>query len=994
MRDETLGRLPTNRRGKEPQDTSLAPGPSGGASPTPAAPARIAQYAITGELGRGGMGVVYRAFDTSLRRPVAIKMLLDREALGPVSLERFRREATLIARLRHPGIVQVFETGEHEGRPFIVLELVEGESLELVLERGPLAPRHAAEIVHGVALALAHAHEHGLVHRDVKPANVLVDRQGTPRLMDFGIARDTTVTGELTRTGDMLGTPYYMAPEQMLGTSNTQGPLTDVYALGALLYRAIAGAAPFTAPTIQALIYKVVHEEPAAPRALRPEIPRDLETIALACLAKEPARRLAGAAELAEELARFLDGKPIHAQPPGWPERAWRRVRRRPLAILLAAFALSALALVLVLHNREQKLAAALEQRRHEEEERRAVLEKARALARQAHELARAGKLDGAIDAASRAIAIAPRLAEAWSIRALARWHKREIDLAVEDATVAIQCDPTLAEGWAARALGRYLKRDLANALDDANAALRLDEKSPAAWTARAAARVGLGETDGALEDADKAIELDPESALAWTTRSNALGTKGDLDGAIAAASKAIALDATFAMAWRTRAASRTMKSDYAGGIDDASKAIELEPRLASSWAYRARARIGLGQVDLAIEDATTALALDTLQSEAWYARSLARGIKGQFDLAIDDANHAIDLAPKQAQSWVARAMARSYMGDLDGCLADANEALAITPKHGDALLVRAHVRKVKGDLDGSLEDVTNAIALDPPTAVPFQLRAEVRLAKGDLEGALADGIAGTERSPRSPTTRARRSPRRRGRSSSIRGIPRRCTRAPKPGTSSTTSTGRSPTRRRRSSSPRTSRSRGRSAARHAPPRATARARSRTTAASSSWLRTTPRRPRSGRRSRRCEGADVELVGDRFALERRLGPGAPGEVWLARDRDGSPVVLKLLHERLAGSPRHLERFRREMLALEKLSHPHVVVLRDSGVCAARGRPYYVMEWIPGRPLDEVVHAEAPLPVPRSLRIADQVLDALASAHAQVGSPGTELEFAL
>ncbi len=126
----------------------------------------------------------------------------------------------------------------------------------------------------------------------------------------------------------------------------------------------------------------------------------------------------------------------------------------------------------------------------------------------------------------------------------------------------------------------------------------------------------------------------------------------------------------------------------------------------------------------------------------------------------------------------------------------------------------------------------------------------------------------------------------------------------------------------------------------------------------------------------------MELVGDRFALERQLGQGAHGEVWLARDRDGSPVVLKLLHERLAGSPRHLERFRREMLALEKLSHPHVVVLRGSGVCAARGRPYYVMEWIPGRPLDEVVHAEAPLPVPRSLRIADQVLDALASAHAQ------------
>ncbi|MEZ0230895.1 MAG: serine/threonine-protein kinase, partial [Planctomycetota bacterium] len=206
---------------------------------------RVGSYALGEELGRGGMGVVYRAFDTNLRRPVALKMILDASRADLEERERFEREARATAKLSHPGIVQVFDAGVHEGKPFLVMELVEGRSFETVLSgKEALTPRRVAEVVRGVAEALQHAHEHGVVHRDVKPQNVLLDREGRPRLVDFGLARDSA-TNNLTVTGSILGTPAYLAPEQARGESRGQGPAIDIYALGAVLYRALVGRPPF-----------------------------------------------------------------------------------------------------------------------------------------------------------------------------------------------------------------------------------------------------------------------------------------------------------------------------------------------------------------------------------------------------------------------------------------------------------------------------------------------------------------------------------------------------------------------------------------------------------------------------------------------------------------------------------------------------------------------------------------------------------------------------
>ncbi len=324
-----------------PQSSGMIPVITPG--PGPGGEARIGNYVLSRELGRGGMGVVHKAYDPVLKRDVAIKMILDPGSAGPQAVARFRREAESTARLRHPGIVALHEVGEHEGRPYIVMDYVRGETFEQLLKRDKVTPRRVAEIVRGVAAALDHAHKQGVIHRDVKPQNVLIDRDGEPRVMDFGLARDVDGgVDQLTMSGQVLGTPSYMAPEQAGAERGKQGPATDVWALGVVLYRALAGQLPFRSREAAGIIKEVLFDEPKRLRLVDRSIHPDLETITHKCLEKETPRRYASAGSLAQELRRFLDGEAIAAQPPGAPERLRRWVgRNRALAV--ASFLLIAL---------------------------------------------------------------------------------------------------------------------------------------------------------------------------------------------------------------------------------------------------------------------------------------------------------------------------------------------------------------------------------------------------------------------------------------------------------------------------------------------------------------------------------------------------------------------------------------------------------------------------------------------------------------------------
>jgi tetratricopeptide (TPR) repeat protein len=298
----------------------------------------IPGYDIESIIGCGGMGVVYRARHLALHRPVAIKMLLAGAYAHTSELQRFRREAESIAALRSPNIVQVFDAGECDGHPYFVMEFVEGGSLADKLAGQPQPARSAAELVATLARAVHGAHRAGVSHRDLKPSNILLTADGIPKIADFGLAQREQ-RGEsseaLTIPGARLGTPSYMSPEQAAGSVLKFCPLVDIYALGTVLYEMLTGRPPFRGETIAETERQVIADEPVAPSKLNPRTPRDLQTICLTCLQKDPARRYASAADLADDLDRFLAGSPIKARATGAIERAWRWARRRPALVAL-----------------------------------------------------------------------------------------------------------------------------------------------------------------------------------------------------------------------------------------------------------------------------------------------------------------------------------------------------------------------------------------------------------------------------------------------------------------------------------------------------------------------------------------------------------------------------------------------------------------------------------------------------------------------------------
>jgi eukaryotic-like serine/threonine-protein kinase len=328
----------------------------------PAKMPEISGYRMDAVLGQGGMGVVYKAWHLRLNRPVALKMLLSGPHARRQELERFLREAEAVAALHHPNIVQVHDSGDVDGRPYFTMELVESGNLADQIEGVPQPARQAAALVATLAEAIQAAHQSGIVHRDLKPGNILITVNGTPKVTDFGLARWLDGRDRLTLSGTPVGTPSYMAPEQARGDNVAIGPASDIYALGAILYELLTGRPPFRSETASATLQQVVSEEPVPPRRLNLRVPRDLQTICLKCLSKEPHKRYASAQALADDLRRFERGEPIKARPVGPVERAARWVRRRPaLAGALGAGVLLGLALVVIVlwwHGQRKALEA------------------------------------------------------------------------------------------------------------------------------------------------------------------------------------------------------------------------------------------------------------------------------------------------------------------------------------------------------------------------------------------------------------------------------------------------------------------------------------------------------------------------------------------------------------------------------------------------------------------------------------------------------------
>ncbi len=356
---DSLETLKDDRLSLETTQPGL-PAPAQGPGPR----IKVPGYEVLEELGRGGMGVVYRARQTRLEREVALKMVRPDGMDDREMVVRLLAEARAAARLKHPNIVQIFAVGDHDGRPFIEMEYLEGGSLGRLLDGRPWPARDAARLVERLALAISEAHRLDIVHRDLKPGNVLFSAEGVVKIADFGLAKQLDRDSDLTRSEQLLGSPSYMPPEQTRGSKSQLTARADIYSLGAILYELLTGRPPFRGNTVLQTLEQVRTSEPVPPARLVPQIPKDLETICLKCLMKEPDRRYESASALAEDLRRFLDGRPILARRLGSVEVAWRKLRRHPVvAALVAALTVSliggflGMAMLLVLANHNASVA-------------------------------------------------------------------------------------------------------------------------------------------------------------------------------------------------------------------------------------------------------------------------------------------------------------------------------------------------------------------------------------------------------------------------------------------------------------------------------------------------------------------------------------------------------------------------------------------------------------------------------------------------------------
>ena len=311
------------RHDESDTDATLAPRPDAGEATVGDRIKYFGDYELLEEIARGGMGVVFKARQINLNRIVALKMILAGQFAGQEDVQRFYTEAEAAAQLDHPGIVPIFEIGEHQGQHYFSMGYIEGKSLSHKVADGPLPPREAAELLQRICDAMAYAHERGVIHRDLKPANILIDANGQPKVTDFGLAKKTEADSDLTGTGQILGTPAYMPPEQASGKTDEVGPLADVYSLGAVLYCLLTGRPPHQAASPMDTLLQVLERDPLPPRQLNPNIPQDLESVCMKCLQKNPSHRYGDATELVHELGRFLSGEPTHARPIGSFRYAW-----------------------------------------------------------------------------------------------------------------------------------------------------------------------------------------------------------------------------------------------------------------------------------------------------------------------------------------------------------------------------------------------------------------------------------------------------------------------------------------------------------------------------------------------------------------------------------------------------------------------------------------------------------------------------------------------
>jgi serine/threonine-protein kinase len=768
----------------------------------------IPGYQVEAVLGRGGMGIVYKAWHLRLNRPVALKMLLAGAYAGPQERERFLREAEVVAGLRHPNLVQVYDIGDHEGRPYFTMEYVEGGSLTQRLMGTPQCVRHAAGWVAVLAEAVHIAHQGGIIHRDLKPANILLQRKPgitmtespvdnvrsaniapaphsdsdcrisdfDPKIADFGLARHFDRDSGLTLSGARVGTPSYMAPEQALGKTRGIGPSVDIYALGAVLYELLTGRPPFRGATATETQLQVVQHEPVPPSRLNPRVPRDLETICLKCLSKDPERRYTSALALADDLRRFQEGRPILARPAGWAERSWRWVRRNPTAAALLATALALVGLasgggVWLVQQQAERRAEAI---RHADELRNDVhtavtqaaslrqgfhFREARALLEQVRErLEPAGPDDlrGQVNQAWAELVLAEKLDKA-RLRAATlvdalydyKGAQRLYAEAFAEAGLGQPGDDMAA--LAARVRQSPLRAELIAALDDW-ASVTPDERrwvwmfAVACEADRNAARNRLRQPElwKGLErskDPEKLrqltqglnrAEFSPQLVIALSRVARANGAESVAEALLTEAQVRLPQDF-----WLNHQLgdlySQARKWDKALGYFRA--ALALRPDVPTAYNGVAGALRDLGQFDESVRTLRKALQLDPSDYTTRHNFAMALGSTGQVDDMIRELQQAIRLKPDSAGAHVNLGMALARKGRKTEAIQHGRVAIQLDPKSSAGAHVFLGTMLLEtGKTDEAIDYLSAALKLDPKLAIAHSYLGSAFRAKGNKD--------------------------------------------------------------------------------------------------------------------------------------------------------------------------------------------------------------------------------------------------------------------